>query len=105
MTGVATSMLSMTCSEADSVLPEEGFVLEWRNSELSRQALGYAETVRLLRKRLESCHPSATAKTGAAIAAAERGEGPTVFDWLVEILRTHGPGGGEAESGVELLLR
>ncbi|MEO0422993.1 MAG: barstar family protein [Pseudomonadota bacterium] len=84
--------------------PEEGFILEWRNSEHSRQTLGYTETIRQLRKRLECCHPSATAKARTAIAAAERGEGPTVFDWLVEILKMHELGGGEGGSRVELVL-
>lgn len=31
--------------------------------------------------------------------------GPRDFDVLVQILRTHGPGGAEAEDGVELLLQ
>jgi hypothetical protein len=30
--------------------------------------------------------------------------GPTMFDLLVEIIRDHGEGGGEAEDGVELVL-
>ncbi len=37
-------------------------------------------------------------------AAAQRGEGPTLFDILVEIIRSHGPGGDEADEGVLLEL-
>jgi hypothetical protein len=32
------------------------------------------------------------------------GEGSTVFDWLIEIIRDHGPGGSESEDGVILDL-
>lgn len=38
------------------------------------------------------------------LAAARSGQGPTVFDWLVEIIRDHGPGGTQAADGVELVL-
>jgi RNAse (barnase) inhibitor barstar len=55
--------------------PEDGFVVRWRNSELSRQ-------------RLTLLAPS----------------GRTYFEELVDILRSHGPGGAESESGVDLLL-
>jgi hypothetical protein len=29
---------------------------------------------------------------------------PTVFEWLTEIIRDHGPGGRQAADGVDLLL-
>src|SRR5438034_8914852 len=38
--------------------PEGGFVLRWKNSQLSRERLGYDETVRQLESRLSRCHPS-----------------------------------------------
>ncbi len=38
------------------------------------------------------------------LAAARRGRGETLFDTLVEIIRAHGDGGGEADDGVELRL-
>jgi len=41
--------------------PEEGFIFCWDNHEISKQNLGYDETARQLRKRLERCHPSNTA--------------------------------------------
>ena len=84
--------------------PEEGFVLVWKNSDLSRRRLGYPETVRQLGLRLEKCHPSNREYVAHDLEEAEREEGPTVFDWLVEIIRVHCPGGEEEEDGVELVL-
>ncbi|MEV8610658.1 hypothetical protein AB0383_22455 [Amycolatopsis sp. NPDC051373] len=34
------------------------------------------------------------------IAAAQRDEGPTLFDKIVDIIRIHGPGGRESEDGI-----
>jgi RNAse (barnase) inhibitor barstar len=85
--------------------PEGGFVLCWRNHQLSRITLGYEETVRQLRNRLARCHPQNVPAVEAQLLDAQRAEGPTVFDWLVEIIHEHGPGGGEEEDNVELLLR
>ena len=84
--------------------PEGGFVLRWTNSRLSRQRLGYAETVRQLERRLQRCHPSNRSHVARDLEAARRGEGATVFDWLVEIISVHQVGGDEAEDGVELVL-
>jgi RNAse (barnase) inhibitor barstar len=84
--------------------PDGGFVLRWVNADESRERLGYPETVRQLKRRLERCHPSNRAAVAADLARAEAGTGPTVFDWLVEIIRDHGPGGRESEDGVELVL-
>jgi RNAse (barnase) inhibitor barstar len=85
--------------------PDEGFVLVWKNHALSQERLGYAETIRQLRLRLNHCHPSNVPFVKVELAAAERREGPTVFDWLVEIIRVHGVGGREAEDNVEFVLR
>jgi len=85
--------------------PEHGFVLCWNNHELSRQRLGYVETTRQLQRRATRCHPSHESAVRADLAAALEGESPTVFDWLIEIIRDHGPGGAEQEDGVELVLR
>jgi RNAse (barnase) inhibitor barstar len=85
--------------------PDEGFVLVWRNSSLSTERLGFDETIHVLRKRLTTCHPANVPFVEAQLAAAERGEGQTIFDELVEIIRNHGPGGQEADSNVLLELR
>jgi hypothetical protein len=74
------------------------------NHEVSRQRLGYAETVRQLELKLQRCHPTNRESVAADLAWAQTHTGPTVFDWLLEIIRVHGPGGEEAEDGVELVL-
>lgn len=82
----------------------EGFTLRWSHSELSKARLGYPETVRQLELRLAQCHPDNRAQVGQELADARAGIGPAVFDWLVDIIRSHGPGGGEAEDDVRLVL-
>ena len=84
--------------------PDHGFTLRWNNHGISRQMLGYDETVRQLRVRLETCHPTNREDVRADLGRALVGNGETVFDWLVEIIRIHGPGGHESEDNVELVL-
>jgi Barstar (barnase inhibitor) len=84
--------------------PEHGWVLRWLNSESSRAALGYQETTRRLEGLLLTCHPSQRSIIQARISRARRGEGPTLFDEIVDIIRVHGPGGNESEDGVLLEL-
>jgi hypothetical protein len=84
--------------------PEGGFVLRWRNSSLSIDRLGYDETIRRFERIRRTCHPANVPRFEAELAAARRGEGPTLFDMIVEIIHTHGPGGSEAEDNVMLEL-
>ncbi len=84
--------------------PDGGFVLRWIYSGLSRDRLGHRETARQLELRLASCYPANRSHVQAELNRARQGEGSTVFDWLVEIIRDHGEGGSEAENGVELEL-
>jgi RNAse (barnase) inhibitor barstar len=84
--------------------PETGWVLRWVHSESSRDALGREETIHWLRQVLRTCHPANRGDVQARISGARRGEGPTLFDMLVEIIRNHGPGGKEAEDGIVLEL-
>ncbi len=69
--------------------PDEGFILLWQASEVSRVRLGYGETARQLERRLGRCHPSNRRQVEIELAAARSARGPTVFDWLVEIIRSH----------------
>jgi len=85
--------------------PGEGFRLVWEHSDLSRNRLGYAETARQLEFRLQHCHPSNRGAVATELQDAKEGKGPTVFDWLVEIIQIHGSGGAESEDGVVLELR
>ncbi|WP_447004933.1 barstar family protein [Saccharothrix isguenensis] len=84
--------------------PENGWVFRWLNSESSRSALGYEATTRWLEGNLLTCHPSNRAAVKAGIDSARRGEGPTLFDVIVDIIRHHGPGGDESEDNVFLEL-
>jgi hypothetical protein len=84
--------------------PDDGFILRWKNSELSRQRLGYGETIRWLEERAVNCHPSNREHMRDLLSKARRNEGETVFDWLVEIIEVHCSGGDEEEDGVELEL-
>ena len=84
--------------------PDDGFVLRWSNSALSRIHLGYPETVRQLELRLKRCHPANREEVAQCLADAKQGKDDTVFDWLVEAIGVHGNGGREADDGVELIL-
>jgi len=69
--------------------PEEGFLLIWKHSNVSRERLGYGETVRQLSKRLDRCHSSNRERVASDLAQASKQTGPTIFDWLVEMIREH----------------
>ena len=84
--------------------PAGGFVLRWENSEISRQELGYPETVVQLRRKLERCHPTNRESVAARLRDAENGTGPTVFDWLLEIIQDHCAGGAQSNDGIEIEL-
>lgn len=81
--------------------PGNGWILRWLNSELSRSALGYEATVQMRQRILRTCHPSNRPAVQAAVDRAKRGEGPTLFDEIVEIIRDHESGSG----GIRLELR
>jgi len=84
--------------------PEGGFTLKWRQSKLSQERLGYPETVRQLEMRLQQCHPTNREFVAADLDSARRNKGPTVFDWLIDIIKIHSAGGRESEDGVILVL-
>jgi hypothetical protein len=79
-------------------------VLRWLSSESSRAALGYAETIRRPERLRLSCRPSNRSSIEARVGSARRGEGPALFDEIVEIIRDHGPGGNEPEDRIFLEL-
>lgn len=74
--------------------PDEGFVLVWKSHRLSREHLGYNETTRQLRAWLAMHEdPASIRYLEEQLAAAQRGEGPTVYDDIIEIIQRHGPNG------------
>lgn len=84
--------------------PDGGFTLRWTHSTEAKQFLGYPETIRQLQLRLEKCHPDNRAHVRSELERAMGGVGPTVFDWLMQILAIHGPDGREAEDNVRVVL-
>jgi RNAse (barnase) inhibitor barstar len=62
-------------------------VIRWRNAESARTALGFPETVCQLEQRLARCHPASRGVVEQELQAARSGQGPTVFEWLVDALR------------------
>jgi RNAse (barnase) inhibitor barstar len=84
--------------------PDEGFTICWKNHNISKERLSYPETIRQLKLRLQRCHPSNRETVLRYLEDAEEGRDQTVFEWLVNIIRKHGPGGKEQEDRVELIL-
>ena len=84
--------------------PDGGFVFRLQDTATVRRALGYRETVKWLEEMFERCHPANRQSVGARLALARRGQGETLFDVVVEIIRIHGPGGREGENQVLLEL-
>ena len=84
--------------------PANGFTLRWKNHDISRHSLGYRETVRQLEKTLQRCHPTNRNAVRAELDLARANQGPTVFDWLLEIIAIHSEGGEESEDNVQLDL-
>lgn len=62
------------------------YTLVWRNSAESRKRLGHEETVRVLVSRNVEQFPYGDGKAVSNLSNARRGVGPTVFDWLLEII-------------------
>ena len=69
--------------------PDDSFTLVWQNAALSKERLGYQETVRQLEERVANCHPSNQADFRAKLELAKQHRGPTVFDWLITIIEEH----------------
>lgn len=84
--------------------PDGGFIIRWANSALSREYLGYEETEKQLRLRLEKCSPSSREAVSRELSNAISKRGTTVFDWLVDIIGIHGADGEEKEDNVTLIL-
>jgi hypothetical protein len=84
--------------------PDGGFELRWLNSSRSREALGWPATIRWFEVTIAHAHSSNIPRLEDELEAARRGQGTTLFEWIVDIVETHGPGGREAEDSVLLRL-
>jgi hypothetical protein len=69
--------------------PAEAFRIRWTHHAESRKRLGYGETVRQLQSRLQRSHPADRSAVLLDLEKALRNQGPTVFEWLVEIIEKH----------------
>ena len=71
--------------------PSEGapYVLIWSDSAAARRHLGHQAMAAWLRNKLSECQPGAGLTWKQELQSAESGQGRTLFDWLVEIIRDH----------------
>jgi hypothetical protein len=71
--------------------PDAPYTIKWRKSWKSRRDLGYEATiVWYLRKILESDQPSKS-QWWNELDAARKHQGPTLFDWLMEMISDNSP--------------
>src|SRR5262245_24743429 len=71
--------------------PEGPYVIKWRKSWKSRRDLGYEATITwYLKYILRSDRPSKS-QMWDRLDAARKYEGPTLFDWLVDIISGNSP--------------
>jgi RNAse (barnase) inhibitor barstar len=70
-------------------IPVDGFTLHWKNSAVSRENLGYRETVRQLEKSLQKSHPINRRILEHEIELARTNKGETVFDRIIDIIKSH----------------
>lgn len=71
--------------------PDQPYELVWKNSALSKVRLGYPEIARKLEMLLQTCHPSNRDDILVRLDRARSAVGPTMFDWLVELIRENEP--------------
>jgi RNAse (barnase) inhibitor barstar len=61
--------------------------LIWKNSARSKERLGHGQMCRKLEQMLQTCHASNVASISERLQTAREQKGPTLFEWLVEIIR------------------
>jgi RNAse (barnase) inhibitor barstar len=61
----------------------------WKNFAQSKKKLSYSETVKILKERLEYCHPTNRPLVREDLQKAESAIGPTILDWVLEIIAEH----------------
>ncbi len=84
--------------------PDGGFEIQWVDSAHSRRALGWPATIRWLEEALTRCHASHIPSLTRQLEHARYEEGTTLFDWIIDIIQVHCPGGSEAADNVRLVL-
>ena len=64
----------------------EPIKITWINNDKSKKDLGYEETIKILKKRLEKCHPSNKENIQKQIELSEKKEGKTIYDEIIECI-------------------
>jgi hypothetical protein len=67
----------------------EPYILVWRRSNLSRRRLNHGAAEKHWQEVIRSCGGTPSKWQAEQLARAERCEGPTAFDWIVEIIERH----------------
>ncbi|WP_289140473.1 hypothetical protein [uncultured Brevibacillus sp.] len=73
----------------NDLLRDVNCTIVWKNFAKSKMDLSYSETVKILKERLEYCPPINRPFVRKDLQRAESGIGPTVLDWLLEIIAEH----------------
>jgi hypothetical protein len=68
----------------------ESYRLVLRGAAQGRHALGHAAMAQWAREHIGTCHPSNVESMRDRVIVAEGGEGPTLFDELMEIIAHNG---------------
>ncbi len=66
---------------------DEEIDLIWKNAIKSKENLGYAETLNLLKKQLLHCHESNQNTIKENMKNVKESKGQTIFDILIEIIK------------------
>lgn len=69
--------------------PEGDFKLVWKNSSFSKDKLGYSETANWIRDKMDKIHPSNITDFQERLDQMNKGEGKTLFDEILEIIKSH----------------
>jgi RNAse (barnase) inhibitor barstar len=66
---------------------EEPIKIKWINSGQSKKNLGQEETIKYLEEKIKRCHPTNTPSVQQDLENAKRGQGQTLFEFIIEITR------------------
>lgn len=69
--------------------PNNGFKLIWKDFNISQEKLGYEETANWIKDKLNKIHASNVKDFQERLEQMNKGAGKTLFDEIVEIIKTH----------------
>lgn len=76
---------------------DEDIIIEWINSEKSKQDFGYKETILYYEKTLLTCLPTNKKHMKKCLIDARKNQGNTIFEIITEIINEH--------SNVQLIMK